>query len=259
MTRVLGLIPARGGSKGVSRKNLADVDGRPLLAYTTEVARHSAHLDRVVVSTDDEEIAEVALAYGAEVPFMRPAAAASDQAPMLDVVRHALDQLRADGEAYDSVCLLQPTSPLRPSALVDTCIDRLSVSDATSVVTVRAVPHAYHPAWVLSLDASGYGRWPGGSTDPVTRRQDLAPAYHRDGLVYMVTAEVACGGSLYGPSLVPVPTTDLPACNVDGLADLEHLRRLVAPGGWDRIGRCSRWWEPEPVDPSPSCGPASRP
>lgn len=242
--RILGLIPARGGSKGVPRKNLTEVAGRPLVAYTIELARQAKHLDRVVVSTDDDEIAEVSRAYGAEVPFLRPVDVATDQAPMLAVVQHALERLRADGDVFDAVCLLQPTSPLRPSGLIDDCIERFTAAGATSVVTVREVPHTYNPGWVMTLDPSGHGQWPGGASDPAARRQDLVPAYYRDGLVYLVTAEAARGGSLYGDALVPLRTFDLPDCNVDTAGDVDRLRGLVTTDAWTAIGHRQQWWSP---------------
>ena len=114
--KVLALIPARGGSKGIVRKNLAELAGRPLIAWTIVPAvacQAEGTLTRVVVSTDDPEIAEVSAGHGAEVPFLRPAALADDTAKTVDVVMHALDFFAASGEVFDAVMLLQPTSPLR--------------------------------------------------------------------------------------------------------------------------------------------------
>lgn len=105
--RVLGLVPARGGSRGVPRKNLRSLVGRPLLAYTAEAALAAVRLDRVVLSTDDPEIAAVGEELGLDVPFMRPAELATDDAPTLPVIQHALSALAASGDCYDAVCLLQ--------------------------------------------------------------------------------------------------------------------------------------------------------
>ena len=154
---VLGLIPARGGSKGVPRKNLAQVAGKPLLAWTVEAARAASELTRVVVSTDDDEIAAEA---GVEV-LRRPAELAADDAPMLEVVRHAVSEL-----GPDVVVLLQPTSPLRRAEHVDAAVRLLLESGADAVVSVVAVPHRYSPealmdvvdGRVVAREARGRGR-----------------------------------------------------------------------------------------------------
>src|SRR5258706_10337909 len=120
---VLGIIPARGGSKGIPRKNLVRLAGRPLIAYTCDAARGSERLTRVIVSTDDDEIAETARGLGVEVPFMRPAHLAADETPMVDVLLDALATLgRVDNYRPDVIVLLQPTSPLRRSAHVDAAV-----------------------------------------------------------------------------------------------------------------------------------------
>ncbi|MGH9901714.1 MAG: cytidylyltransferase domain-containing protein, partial [Pyrinomonadaceae bacterium] len=106
--RVLGLIPARGGSKGVPRKNIRALCGKPLLQYTAEAALSARSLARVILSTEDAEIADVGRRCGLEVPFVRPAELAEDTTPMLPVVQHALAQMEKDGESFDAVCLLQP-------------------------------------------------------------------------------------------------------------------------------------------------------
>lgn len=225
--RVLGLIPARGGSKGVPRKNLADVGGRPLIAFSIETGMAAAQIDRLVVSTDDNEIAEVARGLGADVPFMRPTDLADDVAPMLGVAQHALQTLAADGDMFDAVCLLQPTSPLRSSELIDDCISLLESKEATSVVTVRSIPPEFNPAWAISIDGDGFASWAGGGRDPIGRRQDLPPAFHRDGLVYVTRSSTVLEGSLYGQKVVPALADAVPLCNVDTMEDLEKLRSMV--------------------------------
>src|SRR4051812_42339110 len=110
---VLALIPARGGSKGVPRKNIRALAGKPLLDYTIEAAGAARLVDAIVVTTDDEEIAAVARAGGASVPFLRPAALAQDTTPTLPVVQHALGELSRSGQEFNAVCLLQPTNPFR--------------------------------------------------------------------------------------------------------------------------------------------------
>ena len=176
---VLGLIPARGGSKGLPRKNIRPLGGRPLLAWTADAARASRYVDRIVVSTDDVEIASVATAAGLDVPFLRPAELARDDTPGIDPVLHALGQL----PAFDVVVLLQPTSPLRRASDIDGCVERMLATGAPVCVSVRRAFD--HPYWTYRCDVDGvllpYAHDPGGE---IHRRQDLPPAFVENGAVY---------------------------------------------------------------------------
>ena len=158
--RTLALIPARGGSKGLPRKNLRLLGGRPLITWTIEHALASRCVDRVVVSTDDPEIAEVAVANGAEAPFLRPASLATDTSPTIEAVRHALDWLHEeDGQTFDLLALLEPTSPLRAAGDVDRAIELLVDNEARAdgVVSVGEV-HLEHPSIVKRVDDAAYLR-----------------------------------------------------------------------------------------------------
>jgi len=137
---IVGLIPARGGSKSIPRKNLALVAGRPLLAYTAQAALGAAGLDRVILSTDDGEIAAAGRSLGLDVPFLRPAALAGDEAGMVPVMRHMLDWLAEEGIAEATLVLLQPTSPLRQARHIDEAVALLLDSGAETVVSVVEVP-----------------------------------------------------------------------------------------------------------------------
>jgi CMP-N,N'-diacetyllegionaminic acid synthase len=145
MANILGVIPARGGSRGIPSKNLALLAGRPLLAYTADAVKASTRLTRTIVSTDDERIAECAKSLGLDVPFMRPSSLAADDVPMLPVLQHAIDTLKTDGFAADIVVLLQPTSPLRRGEHIDAAVDWLERTAADSVVSVVEVPHQFNP------------------------------------------------------------------------------------------------------------------
>ena len=149
---ILGVIPARGGSKGVPDKNLRQVCGKPLIAYTFEAARASRRLGRVVLSTDDPDIASAGRNAGIEVPFVRPADLAADDSPMLPVLQHAAREMTTRGYAPDVVVLLQPTSPLRRTDHIDAAIELLTASGADTVVSVVEVPHQFNPASVMRLD-----------------------------------------------------------------------------------------------------------
>jgi CMP-N-acetylneuraminic acid synthetase len=147
---VLALIPARGGSKSIARKNLRPLGGHPLLAWSVAAAQQSRHVGRVLVSTDDEEIREAALAYGAEAPFLRPAELAADDTPDLPVFRHGLDWLRAHGYRPGLVVHLRPTSPLRPPGLIDAAIDALRDDPfAHAIRTVCAPAQSPFKMWRL--------------------------------------------------------------------------------------------------------------
>jgi CMP-N-acetylneuraminic acid synthetase len=129
----LAIVPARGGSKGIERKNIKELHGKPLITYTIDAANTSNHIDRVVVSTDDEEIGEVASSAGAEVPFMRPAKLARDETPTEPVVTHVLDTLDED---YQQFILLQPTSPLRTDRHIDEAIEKFQSTESKSLLSM---------------------------------------------------------------------------------------------------------------------------
>jgi len=230
--RVLGLITARGGSKGVPRKNIRPLCGKPLLAYTAETALQAKNLARVVLSTEDEEIAEVGRNCGLAVPFMRPVELASDSTPSLAVVEHALLTLEESGEFFDAVCLLQPTNPLRRSSDIDACVNLLSASDADSVVSLLPVPHEYNPHWVYWMKGNGEGSHltlVTGETSPISRRQDLPPAFHRDGSVYVTRRDTVINKeSLYGEHLLGYVIDPQFSANIDTEADWETVEKRIA-------------------------------
>jgi len=229
--RVLGLIPARGGSKGIPRKNLRLLGNKPLIGYTIEAALACNELASVVVSTEDDELAATSQQLGAQVPFKRPAELAADNAPTIDAVVHALETLAAAGNAYDAVCLLQPTTPFRTTQHISTAIQRFAESGADSLISVAEIPHHYNPHWAFEADAdTGLLRIATGETDIIPRRQELPKAYHRDGSIYITkTAVVLEQRSLYGQSIAHFVAEDAPRINIDTEADWQaaetHLAR----------------------------------
>lgn len=224
--KVLGLIPARGGSKGVPRKNLRSLAGKPLLQWTAEAALASHFLDRVVLSTDDDEISQVGASFGLDVPFRRPADHSSDTASAADVVRHALAEL---SERFDYLVYLQPTSPLRSPADIDGCLERLANGDGNFCVTVQASPQ--RPEWLFYLDANG-------RIDPVvgrfdaTRRQDLRACYVLNGAVYAarVDAFERAGTFLTDRTLGYVMPAER-SVDVDEMADFDVAEAILLRGG----------------------------
>jgi CMP-N-acetylneuraminic acid synthetase len=225
---VLGLVPARGGSKGVPGKNTRLLAGRSLVDYTARAARESGVLDRVVLSTDSEEIAACGRQAGLEVPFLRPAALAQDDTPMLPVVEHALDELRRRGCDPEIVVLLQPTSPLRMPRHIRAAVEQLRQTGADSIVSVVAVPAHLSPDYVMRLEDGRLRPFlPDGAR--IARRQDARPAYVRDGTVYAfhVAALRRCG-SIYGDDCRPLVLDASESLSIDTAADWAAAERALA-------------------------------
>jgi CMP-N-acetylneuraminic acid synthetase len=227
--RTLGVIPARGGSKGIPGKNLAALAGRPLLAYTADAVGASRHLDRTIVSTDDEAIATAAKRLGLDVPFIRPAALAVDSAPMLPVIQHALAVMTADGFAADAVVLLQPTSPFRRGEHIDAAIRLLEQSDADSVVSVVEVPHQFNPVSVMRLDGERLRPFLEGPTE--AGRENKPRLLARNGpAVLVVRAEVVMAGSLYGDDSRPLLMSPADSLDIDTPWDLSVAELMMHAG-----------------------------
>jgi CMP-N-acetylneuraminic acid synthetase len=182
--RTLGVICARGGSKSIPRKNLADVNGRPLLSYVIEAALGATRLDRVVVSTNDEEIAAVAREWGAETPFRRPAALSGDEVSLIPVLQHALGEMDRLGFAADVVASVQPTSPLLEGADIDQAIEKLESTGADSVASVEPIHHE-HPFWAKRLEGDRVVPFNEQTNESYLQRQDLPPAYVFDGGIFV--------------------------------------------------------------------------
>lgn len=201
--KVLGLIPARGGSKSIPKKNIKLFCGRPLIAWKIEAAIKSGVIGRLVVSTDDEEIAEAARHFGAEVPFLRPVELAQDTTPTLPVVQHVLAWLSQE-EDYnpDTAVLLEPTSPAVQPFHIREAIDLFVKTGADSVVSVVAVPPEHHPHWQFTVGE--HGRLSLFTGTPIrhiiSRRQDLPKTYHRNGALYVFKPRLVFDShpSIYG-------------------------------------------------------------
>lgn len=185
---VLGVIPARGGSKGIPDKNIRDLHGKPLIAYTIEAALESRNIGRVVVSTDNPLIAQVARDLGAEVPFMRPASLAVDDTPMLPVLGHALQTLNTAGGHFDTVVCLQPTSPLRKARQIDEALDLFSKSPYPALVSVCRVRES--PYWMLEVE-NGIGRPFIEGSWASHARQQLPVLFRLNGAIYVFSLETA--------------------------------------------------------------------
>lgn len=220
MPQVLALITARGGSKGLLGKNLLPAGGKPLLVWTVEAAKASSVVDRVVISTDDEEIAAVAREAGCEVPFLRPAELATDTATSLDVVRHALEAL----PGFDYLILLQPTSPLRTGADIDAAFEAMVSMGATTCVSLCPVEESPYLMYEIGEQGAispvvAAGHKPG-------RRQDLPPAYILNGAIYIADRDhIMHGGGLCEPGSAAYVMPRERSLDIDNAEDLALLRR----------------------------------
>jgi CMP-N,N'-diacetyllegionaminic acid synthase len=231
--QVLGIIPARAGSKGLPGKHLRQAGGRPLIDWTFAAARGSRMLTRTILTTDDEQVAAHARRLNVDVPFIRPAALARDDTPMLDVLEHAISETEKVGPLVDLVVLLQPTSPLRTSDDIDTAVNLLITTGVDSVVTVMPVPHQFNPTSVMIRDGDALVPFAAGTT--ATRRQDKPDVVARNGpAVLAVRRDVLIAGrTLYGARVVPLEMDAESSVDVDtewdlAVADLA-LRRRAAP------------------------------
>ena len=215
-TSVLGVVLARGGSKGIPRKNVALLAGKPLLAYTAAAALQAKRLSRVVLSTDDEEIATVGRDLGLEVPFMRPPALAHDDTPAIAVLQHAVREVESQGHRFDAVFTLQPTNPLRRPNDIDGAVELLERTGADSVISFVEVGDN-HPARMKFLDPEGRAIDPPfGELVEGQRRQDLPKLYLREGSVYLTRRDVLVDeNSLKGTDCRAWIVPRDRACNID--------------------------------------------
>jgi CMP-N-acetylneuraminic acid synthetase len=225
--RVLGLIPARSGSKGVPRKNTRLLGGKPLLQWTAEAALASRTLAKVVLSTEDDDTAAIGRRCGLAVPFRRPVELAADDTPTLDVVQHAIRALDELGDRFDAVCLLQPTSPFRKTSEIDACVDLFVTSDVDAVLSILPVPAEYNPHWVYFRAPDGLLQLSTGEAQPLARRQLLPPAFHRDGSLYVTRRDVIMDmNSLYGKRVLGCEVSAR-AINIDSPADWDRAEAIV--------------------------------
>jgi CMP-N-acetylneuraminic acid synthetase len=189
--KILALIPARGGSKGLPRKNILELLGKPLITWSIEQALRSAIVDKVVVSTDSSEIAKISKEYGAEVPFLRPVTLATDKATSVDVVLHGLDYFRNEGIEYDYLALLEPTSPLRKDGDIDAAIRSLIDDEAgfDGLVSLGKIA-LENPVYAKKIDQRGnVAPYYSNEAKDITHRQDLPVAHFPYGVIYLVKTD----------------------------------------------------------------------
>jgi len=229
----IAVIPARGGSKGIPRKNLVDLGGKPLIAHMIGHALASGSITDVVVSTDDAEIADVARTYGALAPFLRPPELAGDLVPSLPVVQHAVEVMEAErGARYDFVVLLQATSPLCRPTDIAACLDKLS-DDPSCASAVAITPVSTHPFRMKRVvDRDRLINYIDQGFEDMRPRQLLPPVYRRAGSVYASRRAVVMEThTLVGDPCRAVVVPSETAVDIDGPLDLALVRLILAGAG----------------------------
>ena len=226
--RILALIPARGGSKGIPKKNTKDFNGRPLIAYTIAAARSSGYVDSVVVTTDSEDIAKVAMKYGAEIPFMRPKELAQDTSKTIEAVIHAREALEDAGRRYDAIVLLQPTSPLRRSVEIDAAIETFYSHGCLGLASVSAVSE--NPILTRRIDRSGvmHPILPIAST---VRRQDMPTFWHVDGAIYINLTDDLSEETSLNDNPIAYIMPRLRASDIDSIEDFLRAEEILSELG----------------------------
>lgn len=227
--KILAVVPARGGSKGIPRKNIALLAGHPLIAYTLAAAQAARSLDRIVVSTDDTEISGVCSNLGAEV-LIRPAYLSGDQATTRSLLLHVVQTLAATGYQPDAVMTLQPTSPLRTSIHIDTAA-ALFANDlsADSLVSCLPVPHIFHPHSVMRRRPDGYLASFLNEPQP-TRRQDKELVFARNGAAIYLTRTECLSEFVFGGRLLPYLMDDVASLDIDTHKDLILAESYILNG-----------------------------
>ncbi|NNE32705.1 MAG: acylneuraminate cytidylyltransferase family protein [Winogradskyella sp.] len=226
--RVLGIIPARGGSKTVPKKNIKELGGKPLLQYTVEAANDSKLISRLILSSDSDEIISVAEQLKLEVPFKRPIELAQDDSTTISVVLHALSFFEAQNIFFDAVCLLQVTSPFKTGEFIDAAIKKFINQGCDSLISVQRIPDKYNPHWTFKKDNFGNLKLSTNDEQIIPRRQDLPNAYHRDGLIYITKAEVILKqNSLYGKIIGFIESPLKESINIDTLNDWEKAESFL--------------------------------
>ena len=214
--RILAVIPARGGSKGIPHKNIINFCGKPLISYTIEAALGSKYIDYVIVSTDDEEIAKVSIECGAEVPFMRPVELATDTSKTIDSVIYTIRMLRTLGKSFNALVLLQPTQPLRTSKDVDEAIEKYEKNGKMPLVSVSEVDD--HPILTRTIEKNKL--FPLLNVSSTCRRQDMPPFYKVNGCIYINEINELNWNTSLNDNIVPYLMSKSHSVDIDEKLDL---------------------------------------
>lgn len=222
--KVLALIPARGGSKGIKNKNIIDLNGLPLIAYSIRAAKESKYIDDVIVSTDSLEIQEISNQYGAETPFIRPQRLASDTAATLDTVLHALNEMKMLGRLYDIVILLQPTSPLRTGEDIDGAVELFERTGEEGVAAVSEVSDS--PVLMRKVEEDGRLK-KFLSQNSSIRRQDMEKTYRINGSIYINLVSKVDSNTSFNDNPIGYIMEKSHSVDIDEWVDLEIAKYYI--------------------------------
>ena len=222
--RIVAIIPARGGSKGIPGKNLKDLAGKPLIAYTVQASLGCKYIDNTIVSTDSERIASISVGYGAKVPFLRPIELASDVSKTIDAIVYTLNELKKKNENYDVLVLLQPTSPLRDTEDIDNAIQAFFDNNCENLVSVSPVRE--HPLLMRYVDGSGklesiLGR------NSTCRRQDFDQYYRVNGAIYILAVSGLSNDTSFNDAQVPFFMNENHSVDIDTLLDFKIAELIM--------------------------------
>jgi N-acylneuraminate cytidylyltransferase len=234
--KVIVIIPARAGSKSLVKKNILPLNGKPMLCYSVSYGLNSDMVDKVVVSTDSKEFSDVAINCGAEVPFLRPAEFAQDTTRDYPVIRHALDYFESLGEIYNIYILLRPTSPLRPTGLIEKALEILNKNpSATSVRSVTKIKEHPYRAWSINNDGSIRG-FVSVIEEPYNiPRQELPEVLFQTGDIEAIRRETILKGSISGENVFPLIINYIDMIDIDELNDLSNAEKKIKQGLTDGL------------------------
>jgi CMP-N-acetylneuraminic acid synthetase len=226
--KILAIIPARGGSKGLPNKNIKELLGKPLLVYTIDQAKESKYIDEIFLSTDSSYIAQVSENYGLHVPILRPNYLASDTSSSVDVVLHVIDYYENKGIIFDFVILLEPTSPLRKKNDIDSAILKVIDSQyADGIISIGEV-HMEHPMIVKRINSKGYIESYVLSNSLINRRQELDKAYFPYGILYMIkTSTLKLNKTFYTQNIIPYFIERWQNFEIDDIYDFIIIESLL--------------------------------
>ncbi len=226
---IIGFIFARGGSKGVAKKNIRQLAGKPLIAYAIEAAKQSKYMNRVIVSTEDEEIARIALEFGAEVPFMRPMELAQDNSPEILAWKHAIQAMEEQDKSrkLDVFVSIPPTAPLRTVEDVDNCIHSFLDNNVDVVITIKKSRR--HPSFnMVSIDENGYTTLVLPPSKSISRRQDVSPVYDMETVAYVANPQFIMGAkSIFYGKVKSVIIPEERAVDIDTELDFQFAEYLM--------------------------------
>ncbi|MDK2771730.1 MAG: acylneuraminate cytidylyltransferase family protein [Flavobacterium sp.] len=225
--KILAVIPARGGSKGIPKKNIKLLGGKPLLQFTAEKALASKLLTHVILSTDSDEIAQVGKKIGLEVPFMRPETLAMDTTPTIEVLQHALAFYENQGVFFEAICILQPTTPFREDGIIDKAIEKFKATNVETLISVLEVPHQFNPHWTFEVDNQENLKIATGDLKIIPRRQELPKSYYRDGSIYIIKTNLIKEGVLFKNTIGYIESNPKNNVNLDTMEDWILAEKII--------------------------------